>query len=101
VGPCINLAIGGATTFLGQDVIMPTIHYGRLPDQNLRNLWETQACKFYRERFESRVRAYDAVIVDSEVGSSWTKFRETQQAAKEAMPEAAEGCKVCHYLYNI
>jgi MoaA/NifB/PqqE/SkfB family radical SAM enzyme len=100
-GPCINLAIGGASTFLGQDVIMPTIHYGRLPDQNLTDLWDTETCKFYKERFESRVRAYDAVIVNSSIGSSWTKFRETLQAAKEAMPEAAEGCKVCHYLYDI
>jgi MoaA/NifB/PqqE/SkfB family radical SAM enzyme len=101
VGPCINLAIGGATTFLGQDVIMPTIHYGRLPDQNLTDLWDTETCKFYRERFESRVRAYDDVVVNSAVGSSWTKFRETLHTAKEAMPEAAEGCKVCHYLYDI
>jgi len=101
VGPCINLAIGGATTFLGRDVIMPTIHYGRLPDQRLTELWETETCKFYRERFESRVRAYDAVIVNSAIGSSLTKYREMLQAAKEAMPEAAEGCKVCHYLYNI
>jgi MoaA/NifB/PqqE/SkfB family radical SAM enzyme len=101
VGPCINLAIGGATTFLGRDVIMPTIHYGRLPNQKLTDLWEAETCKFYRERFESRVRAYDAVVVDSTIGSSWAKFRETLQAAKEAMPEAAEGCKICHYLYNI
>ncbi len=100
-GPCINLAIGGATTFLGQDTVMPQVHYGRLPDQNLTDLWETETCKFYRERFESRVRTYDAVIVNSAIGSSWTKFRETLQAAKEAMPEAAEGCKVCHYLYDI
>jgi MoaA/NifB/PqqE/SkfB family radical SAM enzyme len=101
VGPCINLAIGGPTTFLGRDANMPTIHYGRLPDQKLTDLWETETCKFYRERFESRVRAYDAVIVNNAIGSSWTKFRETLQAAKEAMPEAAEGCKVCHYLYDI
>ena len=101
VGPCINLALGGATTFLGQDVVMPTIHYGRLPDQNLNDLWETNTCRFYRERFESRVKAYDAVIGNGAIGSSFTKFRETLQAAKDAMPEAAEGCKVCHYLYNI
>ena len=101
VGPCINLAIGGETTFLGRDVIMPTIHYGRLPDQKLTDLWETETCKFYRKRFESRVRTYDAVVVNSTIGSSGAKFRETLQAAKEAMPEAAEGCKVCHYLYNI
>jgi MoaA/NifB/PqqE/SkfB family radical SAM enzyme len=101
VGPCINLAIGGPTTFLGRDVTMPTVHYGRLPDQKLLDLWETRTCQFYRERFESRVRTYDAIIVNSAIGSSWSKFRETQKAALEAMPEAAEGCKVCHYLYNI
>jgi hypothetical protein len=31
VAPCINLAIGGPTTFLGNEVIMPDAHYGRLP----------------------------------------------------------------------
>ena len=101
VGPCINLAIGGATTFLGRDVTLPTIHYGRLPDQKLPDLWETETCKLYRERFESRVKAYDAVVANSAIRSSWSKFREAQQAAKKAMPEAAEGCKVCHYLYNL
>jgi MoaA/NifB/PqqE/SkfB family radical SAM enzyme len=101
VGPCINLAIGGSTTFLGKDTVMPKIHYGRLPHQDLPDLWQTPACRFYRERFETRVRVYDAVVAKSPIGSSWSKFRETLQAAREAMPEAAEGCKVCHYLYDI
>ena len=101
VGPCINLAIGGESTFLGREVTMPTIHYGRLPDQDLTDLWKTETCKFYRERFEARVKAYDAVVVNSAIGSSFTKYREMLQTARKAMPEAAEGCRVCHYLYNI
>ena len=35
VAPCINLAIGGATTFLGEDVFMPTVHYGHIPGKDL------------------------------------------------------------------
>lgn len=101
VGPCINLAIGGPTTFLGNDTVMPKIHYGRLPYQDLLDLWQTPICKFYRERFQSRVRAYDEIVAKSFIGSSWSKLRETLQAARETMPEAAEGCKVCHYLYDI
>jgi MoaA/NifB/PqqE/SkfB family radical SAM enzyme len=100
VGPCINLAIGGPTTFLGQEVTMPTVHYGRLPDDDLLDLWETESCKFYRERFEDRVRAHDNTIVDSLMAASSSRHK-TVEAAKEAMPEAPEGCKVCHYLYDI
>ena len=101
VAPCISLALGGQTTFLGQDVVMPTVHYGRLPEKDLRELWETDVCRFYRERFERRVRAYDEVIVGSSLGSSWPKLQEIYHSARDAMPEAAEGCSICHYLYNI
>ncbi len=97
VGPCINLAIGGPTSFLGEDVNMPTVHYGRLPDQDLMALWESETCKFYRERFENRVKTHDDEIVKRLLGASTNKER----ALREAMPEAPEGCKVCHYLYDI
>ncbi len=101
VAPCISLALGGQTTFLGQDVVMPTVHYGRLPEKDLTQLWETDVCRFYRERFERRVRAYDEVIVGSSLGATWPKLQEIYHSARQAMPEAAEGCKICHYLYNI
>jgi MoaA/NifB/PqqE/SkfB family radical SAM enzyme len=100
VSPCINLAIGGPSTFLGNDVVMPSVHYGKLPESNLEDLWETDSCKFYRERFEERVKAQEDAIVGSLMGGSSNRYR-TLQAAIDAMPEAPEGCKVCHYLYNI
>ena len=100
VGPCINLAIGGPTTFLGKDVTMPVIHYGSIPEQDLMELWESEACKFYRERFAERVKAHEDTIMESLVGSSSNREK-ALKAAREAMPEAPQGCKVCHYLYDI
>lgn len=100
VGPCINLAIGGPTTFLGEKVTMPTIHYGRLSNHNLLDLWETERCKFYRDRFGNRVKAHEEVLVKSLVESASGREK-ILQTAREAMPEAPEGCKVCHYLYDI
>lgn len=101
VGPCINLAIGGPTTFLGNDVTMPTVHFGQLPDQDLMGLWETETCNFYRERFQNRVKAHEDAILQSLVGGSGSSREKTLEAAIKAMPEAPEGCKVCHYLYDI
>ncbi|MFH1490713.1 MAG: SDR family NAD(P)-dependent oxidoreductase [Pseudomonadota bacterium] len=100
VGPCINLAIGGPTTFLGETVTLPTVHYGRLPDSDLPDLWETESCKFYRQRFESRVKAHEDTLVQALVGSSSSREKTLRDALK-AMPEAPEGCKTCHYLYDI
>lgn len=57
VAPCINPAIRGPTTFLREEVVMPTVQYGRIPGQDLADLWEADTCRFYRERFQSRVRA--------------------------------------------
>lgn len=100
VAPCINLAIGGPTTFLGNDVIMPSVHYGKLPENDLLDLWETAICKFYRDRFEERVKAEENALVGSLMGGSSNRYT-ALKAAHDAMPEAPEGCKVCHYLYNI
>jgi hypothetical protein len=79
---------------------MPSLHYGHLPENDLLELWESEACKFYRERFHNRVRLHEDTIVNSLMGGSSGRL-ETLQAAKEAMPEAPEGCRVCHYLYDI
>jgi MoaA/NifB/PqqE/SkfB family radical SAM enzyme len=101
VAPCINLAIGGPTTFLGKDVSMPSVHYGRLPEDNLLDLWNSETCKFYRQRFEHRAAKYDATIMNRLIGSSGSNRQRTLQAAKDAMPEPSRGCNVCHYLYDI
>lgn len=101
VAPCINLALGGPTTFLGEDVEMPSVHYGRLPDTGLEALWETERCRFYRKRFELRMSAYETGFVRSDLEPSLTKIKEALENAQKAMPSPPEGCKVCHYLYNI
>ena len=101
VAPCINLARGDETSFLGNDVKMPTVHYGRLQDQDLMELWETATCRLFKERFKQRSQAYDAVLGNSSFEASFIKLNEAFAEAKKAMPEALEGCKVCHYLYDI
>jgi short-subunit dehydrogenase/MoaA/NifB/PqqE/SkfB family radical SAM enzyme len=101
VAPCINLAMGDKTSFLGNDVRMPRVHYGRLPDQDLMELWNSANCRLYRERFKQRAQAYDAVLGNRSFEASFIKLNEAFTAAKEAMPESPEGCKVCHYLYDI
>lgn len=100
-GPCINLAMGGPTTFLGRDVMMPTVHYGRLPENDLSDLWDTEPCKFYRERFRDRVRVYEETFMGALVGDSMRSADRLHDAAVKRMPEAAEGCKICHYLYDV
>jgi len=101
VAPCINLAIGGPTTFIGQDVTMPSVHYGKLPEDSLTDLWERPPCKFYRKRFQERDQVYDNVIVKTLVGSSGSNRERALQRAREAMPDPPQGCHVCHYLYDI
>jgi short-subunit dehydrogenase/MoaA/NifB/PqqE/SkfB family radical SAM enzyme len=100
VAPCINLAIGGPTTFVGKNVTMPTVHYGSLPEKEILDLWESGDCRFYRERFQKRVEAHDGVIIKSLTEGSASREM-TMEAAREAMPEAPEGCRVCHYLFDI
>ena len=101
VAPCINLAIGGPTTFLERAVTMPSVHYGRLPDNDLLELWRTDTCKFYRQRFQQRVEKHDESIVNRLITSSGSGRERTLQIAREAMPKPPRGCNVCHYLYDI
>lgn len=99
--PCINLAIGGPTTFVGNDVGMPSVHYGRLPDDDLMDLWQSDTCKFYREQFERRVQKYEQAIVYRLIYASGSNRERTLQAVRDAMPEPPPGCNVCHYLHDI
>jgi len=99
--PCINLAIGGPTTFLGQEVRMPNVHYGRLPDTDLLALWQSESCEFYRQQFELRAKKHDEAIVSGMLSASGARRLKALQAAKDAMPEPPQGCNVCHYLYDI
>ena len=72
----------------------PGVHCGRLPEKDLLELWETASCRFYRERFHQRVRAHDAVIDSSSFEPSLIKLKETLNAAREAMPQTPDGCRV-------
>jgi MoaA/NifB/PqqE/SkfB family radical SAM enzyme len=101
VAPCINLALGGPTTFLGDEVVMPSVHYGRLPDDDLMDLWETESCQFYRDKFKERVEKYDRILMDGLLGTSGGNRLKLLQKAHESTPEPPEGCNVCHYLYDI
>ena len=101
VAPCINLALGGPTTFLGEEVIMPNVHYGRLPHDDLMELWQSDPCKYFRQQFEHRGKMHDEAIVAGLVNTSGSNRLKTLQQAKEAMPEPPRGCNVCHYLYDI
>jgi MoaA/NifB/PqqE/SkfB family radical SAM enzyme len=101
VAPCINLAIGGPTTFLAKEVMMPTVHYGRLPQDDLMDLWQSDTSKFYRRQFEQRALKYDETIVRGLMGPSGSSRLKALQEAQNAMPNPPEGCNVCHYLYDI
>lgn len=101
VSPCINLAMGGPSCFLGEEVVMPAVHYGCLPGDNLDALWQTESCRFYRERFEARVKAHDGELGRANFEPSLVKLQEAFAKARQAMPAAPEGCRKCHYLYGI
>jgi hypothetical protein len=101
VSSCINLAIGGPTTFLGDPVSMPTVHWGRLPHQDLLEIWEADNCKSYQKSFEKRVNKYEDSMVQSLTGGSSTSPEKARLAAQNAMPDAPDGCNICHYLYDI
>jgi MoaA/NifB/PqqE/SkfB family radical SAM enzyme len=101
VAPCINLALGGPTTFLREEVTMPSVHYGRLPGDDLMDLWETESCRFYRDRFQQRVEKQDNIIINGLLAGGGGNRARVLQEAREAMPQPPQGCNVCHYLYDI
>lgn len=102
VSPCINLAIGGPTTFLGNQAIMPSVHYGRLPDLDFDDIRDNKHYRFFSDRFESRVTSNEKGFMQIDLSEpSLLKLKAAKQAAIDAMPAAPEGCRVCHYLYGI
>lgn len=101
VSPCINLAIGGPSTFLGEEIVFPHVQYGTLPHDNLPDMWESDRCRFYRQSFEHRVKIHGQVLDSYDYGRSIAKLHEAFDAAIQNMPEAPIGCRKCHYLYDI
>jgi MoaA/NifB/PqqE/SkfB family radical SAM enzyme len=101
VAPCINLIKAGRTTYLGEETVIPSVCYGRLPDVDLRDLMENETCKLYRERFQQRSRAYEQVYMRALMTDSGSNAARLMQTALKEMPEAPEGCKACHFLCGI
>ena len=101
VAPCINLAFGGPSSFLGEDIVFPHFSYGRLPNDDLLDIWESEEARFHRRSFCQRVKAHDAALGAADLGHDIIKLKEAFKQAIEAMPPAPEGCRKCHYLYDI
>lgn len=101
VSPCINLANGGPTTFLGRDVVLPDISYGALPDNELPALWDSEVCLRYRTIFGERCRQYENVFMEGLVSDSRRTPQRLLEIAKRRMPRPPSGCEICHYLYGL
>jgi len=101
VAPCINTAYGGPSRFFERPVVLPRLIFGRLPEQDLMDIWLSMRCASFRGRFAQRGQAYSMVLGRSQFEASLIKLEETFKAARKAMPPAAEGCRVCHYLYGV
>ncbi len=101
LAPCINLIKGGPTMFLGEEAVMPSVCYGRLPNVDLSDLMGNETCKRYREQFHERSSAYERVFVRALMSDSSSSPATLMQTALKEMPEPPEGCKSCHYLCGI
>jgi MoaA/NifB/PqqE/SkfB family radical SAM enzyme len=101
VAPCINLANSGPTVFLGEEVVLPDVHYGTLPQCDLQDLWQSELCGFYRRTFEARTKEYDDVFMEGLMGDSRRTPERMLEIAVKRMPEPPKGCEICHYLYGI
>ena len=101
VAPCINLAMGGPSEFMGADINFPTISYGNCLKEDLKDLWVSEGCRAYRSRFKERIQVHDRVLADSDFGSSLLSLRRAYAEAIKAMPDPPSGCRTCHYLYGI
>lgn len=101
VSPCIGLAYGGEARFFGEKVVIPTVVYGRLPEDDLMALRETGTALKYRNVFQRRVDTYNKALSDVDGDMDLVKLRRILDKAVEAMPKAPEGCDRCHYLYGV
>lgn len=101
VAPCINLAMGGPSTFLDEDVVIPTCCFGKLPKDDLEEIWLAESYRIFRDCFASRNQIYNRKLATADFGHDLIKLNEAFESAAAAMPDAPEGCRVCHYLYDI
>ena len=77
------------------------LSFGRLPEQDLMAIWQSAPCVTFRDQFVRREQAYNRVLGSSQFEASFIKLEEAFQEAKDAMPPAAQSCRVCHYLYGV
>ena len=100
--PCISLAYGGPTSFLGKDAFMPALGFGSLPNQTLSEIVSSDRWMQFSKRLEDRIQAYEKGFFSVDLSEpSLIKLQAANQASIDAMPPAPEGCRVCHYLYGI
>jgi MoaA/NifB/PqqE/SkfB family radical SAM enzyme len=100
VAPCISLAHGGETTFLGETTTMPAVSFGRLPGDDLAALWRTPLCRSFRETFAARVEAHDRQLAAGSF-SSIEQLNRAFENARRSMIRPPDGCDRCHYLYGL
>ena len=101
VAPCINQAYGGPVTFLGKEAVMPDVHYGRFPDQDVMSVWDGAGCRHYRETFAQRMAIYNQRLMTRGLGSSLDEMKQAFEEARKAMPPPPAGCEHCSYLYGL
>jgi len=101
VSPCINLANGGPTVFLGREVELPHVAYGALPQSDLGSLWNSRECLTYRTTFSDRCRQYESVYMEGLLGDSRRTPDKLHELIQRRMPRPPSGCEVCHYLYSL
>lgn len=102
MSPCINLAYGGPSTFLGKPTHIPTVHYGQLPHDDPLQIWESSpTCRNDRETLGERVRIFDDAMIEGALGSGISRLQRASEEAMKRMPAAPESCRECHYLYDI
>ena len=65
------------------------------------DVWLSDGCVAFRDRFVRRDQSYSLVLGRSQFDASFIKLEEAFASARDAMPPAAEGCRVCHYLYHV
>jgi MoaA/NifB/PqqE/SkfB family radical SAM enzyme len=101
VAPCINCAYGGPTTFFGNEANMTAVHYGRLPETDLLEVWNSEPARAFRECFDKRSKAYENTFSRSLLEDPLRPPDRIHEIAVKRMPSAPESCRVCHYLYGI
>ncbi len=101
VSPCINVANGGPTTFLGKEVELPNVAYGALPQSDLGSLWQSTICQTYRKIFFERCRQYENGYMEAFLTDSRRTPERIQRVVTRRMPKPPAGCEICHYLYGL